>query len=353
MMLTNKQIEQAINTQEIEITVSFGLDNGDPILYESEQNILSTGLKKNLYSDRLKLTIGPIIKILNKKAINPKCRYAANDRCHDLRKSDNFYILSPGESITILTNERIKLNGNYACLIIPRVSLSDVGIVVTTAYVDPYYNGIMRLHLTNLSDKSYKLSFLEVIAQCFFFELSDSVSETFREQFATKSVFYGQTWYGILNSNRNPFPVKKEAISHEKLSNLKYQLNMLWSFIKKHSLIFVLIANLAIIISSFTVFKQSITKYTMVVDQIESSLHPVGIEIVINSGETYGEKEITVPYQKSDIISVLCNNNEIDYKIMSGSIENESKIIFSLSLPSAPVEKYETDFTYVIIRRID
>lgn len=353
MMLTNKQIEQAINDQKIEIAVSFDLNNGKPRLLESEQSILSTGLKNNLYSDRLKLTLGPIIKILSSKVISPKYQYKRNDRCYDLRKSNNCYILSPGESITILTNERIKLNGEYACLIVPRVSLSDVGIIVTTAYVDPYYNGIMRLHLTNLSDKSYKLSFLEVIAQCFFFELSDSVAETFKEQFATKSVFFGQTWHGILNSDRNPFPVKKESISREKLSNLKYQLNMLWSFIKKHSLIFILITNLVIIISGFTVLKQNITKYTMVVDQIESSLQPVGIEIVINSGETYGEKEIIVPYQKSEIISVLCNNNEIDYKIMSGNTENESQIIFSLSLSSAPVEKYKVDFTYVIIRRID
>ena len=65
-MLTNDRIIKAINDKEIEIAVAFGLEKGNPILYESEKSILITSLKENLYSDRLKLTLGPIIKVLNK-----------------------------------------------------------------------------------------------------------------------------------------------------------------------------------------------------------------------------------------------------------------------------------------------
>ena len=157
-MLSNKTITNALNNKEINITISFSLQNGVPTLYESEQDILSSPLKNNLYSDRLKLTMGPIIKILNKKAINPKYRFKGMIDCYDLSKSDDKYIINPGESIIVLTNEKVELNGKYACLIVPRISLSDVGIVVTTAYVDPFYYGLMRLHLSNLSDKAYELT---------------------------------------------------------------------------------------------------------------------------------------------------------------------------------------------------
>lgn len=350
-MLSNEKIKRAISNKEILVSVSFGYKEGVLTLYETEQDFLSSPLKDNLYSDRLKLTMGPIVKVLN-KPVHFKYRFKTARDYYDLRKSNNKYVINPGESIIILTNERIKLNGKYACLVVPRISLSDVGVVVTTAYVDPFYDGVMRLHLSNLSNKSYELTSLETIAQCFFFELSDPVAETFREQFPTKSVFFGQTWHGILDSDRNPFPTKKESASIDKFSNLKYQLNILLSFAKKHSLVFLLFANIFIILCGFATFKQNFEQHTIVVEQIEGLLEPTASEIVINPGENYGEKEIAVEYEKSDIISVLCNNDEINYKLISGDMVNETKIVFSTSLTRAPVDKYEIDFTYVIVRRI-
>lgn len=352
-MLSNETIIRALNNKEINISIAFRFQDGIPTLYETEQDILSSPLKDNLYSDRLKLTMGPIIKILNKKTIHPKYRFKGMFDCYDLSKSNNKYIISPGESIIVLTNEKIELNGKYACLIVPRISLSDVGIVVTTAYVDPFYHGLMRLHLSNLSDKAYELTTLESIAQCFFFELSDQVSEIYKEHFSEKSVFFGQTWYGILNTGRKPFPTKKESASIDRFKNFKYQLSIIWSMVKKHSLIFVLFTNIFVLLCGFSAFKQQFERYTDAIVQIEEYSTPISSEIIINAGETYGEKEITVNCSKSDIISVLCNNDDIHYKILSGSVENEAKIIFSYSLSSAYTGEYEMNFTYIIVRRIN
>lgn len=351
-MLNNEEIKRAINRKEIELTISFCLKDGKIMQCENEQDFLSSPLKNNLYSDRIKLTMGPIVKVLNNKRINSKYRFNGKQDIYDLRKSDNKYIINPGESIIILTNERIKLSGKYACIVVPRISLSDVGIVVTTAYVDPFYNGVMRLHLSNLSDKIYEFSTLEAIAQCFFFELSDSVSTEFKENFPTKSVFFGQTWSEILNSDRTAFPTKKESSNVDKFSNLKYQISILWSFIKKYSIIFLIITNIVAIVSGYAVFKQNFEEYTLVATQIQDILEPTSSEIAILPGEIYGEKEIVVEYSKSDIISVMCNNDDIKYRIISGNKENETKIIFSVSLSSAPAEKYEMNFTYAIVRRI-
>ena len=351
-MLNNERIIKAIQDKEIEILVAFTIKDDIPILYEVEQDFLSSTSKDNLYSDRLKLTMGPIVKVLNKKTINPKYRFKTMPDCYDLRKSNNKYVINPGESIIVLTNEKIRLNGKYACLIVPRISLSDVGIVVTTAYVDPFYYGLMRLHLSNLSDKPYELTVLEAIAQCFFFELSDQVSESYKDQFPTKSVFFGQTWHGILNTDRKPFPTKKEAAFINKFTNFKYQINIMWLFVKKHSLIFLVMANIFVILGGISVFKQKFENYTSAIRQIEEYSNPIASEIVVDSGEMYGEKEIIVNCAKSDIISVLCNNDEIHYKILSGEMEDKTKIVFSYSLSSASVNKYEMNFTYIVVRRI-
>lgn len=349
-MLSQAKIIEAINKNDIEISISFCYDKGELVF--GEQKLLESTLKDNLYSDRLKLTMGPIIKVLNRKKIKTKYRFKSLPDCFDLRKSNNKYIINPGESITVLTNEKIKLNGKYACIVIPRISLSDVGIVVTTAYVDPFYQGLMRLHLSNLSDQTYELSSLEAIAQCFFFELSDSVSEIYKEEFSMKSVFFGQTWKGILSSDRNPFPIKKQSLIVDRFLKLKNQMNLIGSYIKKHSLIFMIISNLVVILCGYAAFKHEFMQYTTATQQIEEFLEPIASEIVIDAGKLYGEKEVIVPYEKSDIVTVLSNNDEIRYKILSSDVKNETKIVFSYSLSSALVDSYEMNFTYIIVRRI-
>ena len=351
-MLTNENVFKLIDNQEIEIGVSFEKKDDKFIELEQEQCILSTSLKDNLYSDRLKITIGPIIKILNSKKVNTKNRFKNDSNCIDLRKCNNKYIIAPGESIIVLTNERIKLDGKHACLILPRISMADVGVVVTPAYVDPFYNGIMRLHLVNQSDKLYELTFLEPIAQCFFFELSEVVSSTFKEQFSTKSVFFGQTWAEIFKSDRSPFPTKKKSVNSNRISNFYYQLKLIWNFIKKHSLIFLIIANFFVIASSFVVFKHNFETYTSTLAKIEKNWEPIASEIIIQAGESQGAKEIIVEYPKNDIITVLCNNNDVKYKILSGDLDNTTKIIFTANLSSATINEYEINFLYVIIRRI-
>lgn len=351
-MLSQEEIVKAMNRGEIEISISFWYDCEKLNFCESEKKLLESPLKDNLYSDRLKLTIGPIVKVLNRKKINFKYRFKSLPDCFDLRKSHNKYIINPGESITVLTNEKIKLSGKYACIVVPRISLSDVGIVVTTAYVDPFYQGVMRLHLSNLSDQTYELSSLEAIAQCFFFELSNCVSDDYKEGFPTKSVFFGQTWKEILSSDRNPFPTKKQSITVDRFMYLKNQVSLIGSFVKKHSLFFVFITNFVAIVGGYVAFKQEFMQYTTTTQQIQEFLEPSASEIVIEAGELYGEKEIIVPYKKSDIVSVLPNNDEIHYKILSSDFSNETRIIFSYSLSAVSSEINCLNFTYVIIRRV-
>ena len=351
-MLDNKSINKAITNGQISIFVSFASKKKEIQLLDSELDILSSDFKENLYSDRLKLTMGPRVKVLN-KYVKPKCRFKASKEHYDLRCTNNTYTINPGESIIVLTNERIKLDGKHACLIIPRISLSDVGLVVTTAYIDPYYDGILRLHVTNSSNKVHQLKTLEVIAQCFFFELSDESSNKFKEAFASKSVFLGQTWSEIINSDRPPFPTKKNYVTNEKFSNIKYQFGLLWLLIKKYSILGILFANIIVFASGYGAIKENFTQYTMFANQMQEMLSPVTSEIIITQGSMFGKKEIMIECEKSEIISILCNNNEINYKILSGDTKDHTKIIFSTQLNSPATEEYTITFTYTILRRVE
>ena len=155
-MLSDETIKKELESGNIEISVAFSMEeNGDLNTYSNEECILNTSLSKNVYSDRVKLTLGPLVKRLDNAPVPKKNRFKNSRDCFDLRTNENKYLLEPGESIILITNERIKLNGKYGCLVIPRISLSDVGILVSTAYVDPYYQGVMRLHMVNLSKNPY------------------------------------------------------------------------------------------------------------------------------------------------------------------------------------------------------
>ena len=269
----------------------------------------------------------------------------------NLETSDGKYILSPGESIIVLTNEYIELCGKFACLILPRISLTDVGIVVSSAYVDPFYKGVMRLHISNMSDKTYELKLLEAVAQCFFFELSNEVSEEYRNDFAKKSEFYGLTWQGIMENGKEPFPTRKSDVG-DGFENVKRQFAMCFNAIKKYSLVLGFSINILALIAAYTTFNSKLTGYEKKVENVGELFTKYSTEIKIPAGSSTGEKTYTVPYPKAEIMGIVCNNDKITYSIESGDTPNESKIIF-LYEGIATVSYEETiEFTFILFKGI-
>jgi len=130
----------------------------------------------------------------------------------DIRDCSNRVLIQPGESISVASNKRITLGGNTAALILPRITLSDSGILSIVAYIDAYWDGTLQMVLTNSTRRLQQLSLLEPIAQCYFFDLPDGVDIVFREQFPRKSHHYGQNWDKILSEDAEPFPLRKRAV---------------------------------------------------------------------------------------------------------------------------------------------
>lgn len=349
-MLSDINILEILKNNEISISVSFYKNGNEFRMYNQEMPLLQSGSATNLYSDRLKLTMGPVIKVISKQSVKRKYAFKNTSNYMDLRKNNYSYTIDPGESIIILTNENIKLNGKYSCIVIPRISLSDVGIIVSSAYVDPYYQGVLRLQLSNLSNKPYDLKVLEAVAQCFFFELKSEASVKYKDGFSIKSVFFGQTWAEILESDREPFPTKKIPSESNRMSIIKQQLGIIGQFLKKHSIIFIVLTNFFAIVTGYSIIKQDYYHYRNIVSQIEEWLEPILSEIIIEPNETEAKKEVLVDIPKADIVTVLCNNDSIHFELFSGSSTNETKIVFIYTSNSSDVRR-EIDFTYIIVRR--
>ena len=345
-MLSDETIKKELESGNIEISVAFSMEeNGDLNTYSNEECILNTSLSKNVYSDRVKLTLGPLVKRLDNAPVPKKNRFKNSRDCFDLRTNENKYLLEPGESIILITNERIKLNGKYGCLVIPRISLSDVGILVSTAYVDPYYQGVMRLHMVNLSKNPYELKTVEAIAQCFFFELTSDVSVKYQEEFSAKSVFYGQTWNGILQTDRVPFPTKKNSVETYSIGKILSIIKRFIELVHKYYGVALFITGVIAIYSTFNYLKVRVEDTADKVDYMTAWLTPTASEILIKARGKSGEKKVIIECSKADIVSVLCNNDDIGYRISSGNTDDESVVVFTYELTSAANDDYEVNFT--------
>ena len=186
--------------------------------------------KDQLKSDRLGLTLGPIIKSHSHNLITGRPGFRGRRAYSDLRDSGGTLVIGPRETVSLATNERIALGERTAALILPRITLGDAGLLLNCAYIDPYWDGTLQLVLTNSTPFAQSISLLEPIAQCFFFDLAQPASKEFASAFPGKSHHYGQNWFKILEEDAEPFPTRKRPIPKGPgLSGLWGRLRNFWN----------------------------------------------------------------------------------------------------------------------------
>lgn len=374
------EILKEIKEGTIQIFYSFYKDREGNINFVSEEIPFQKyeNAIKLLYSDRLKLTLGPLVKSHQNKSFSIKKRFKNDSKCIDIRRNLFRYILKPGESITVLTNERIILDGNHSAIIIPKVSLSEVGISLTPAYIDPYYDGLLRLLVTNTTENSFELKLLDVIAQCYFFKLGSEISQEFKEQFPRKSVFFGHNWERIMNEDVNPFPSRKVPVLNFRIGEvIRTKLENFWRFLQQNSLIASVVTFIIISLVSYGKIKNDYldfsTKSKIVdsnrrtidslsvifgtlhknIDGLVSDLKLKQSEIIIPIGKNYGVKKIKLPYPKEDIIAILTPNAEIHYILTSGDSANECFVEFRYDIHESTKEIKNITFEYVVLKEIN
>ena len=105
-VLNDNQIIESLENGSVKIFYYFYRENNTIKHYDKEVSFMDTDkFRDYLYSDRLKVTLGRIVKTLGKQKIKKKNRFKDYPDCYDLSTSSDRYLLRPGESIVILTNE--------------------------------------------------------------------------------------------------------------------------------------------------------------------------------------------------------------------------------------------------------
>lgn len=193
MILNNEGIVDAINSREFEIT-EFMWDN------KLESKAFDTSSLKD--GHKIRLHVGYLIRTLSdKRWINPKALYHKRDGIIDLRKlSEHQYILKPGESVILFTNEAIKMGPNIFGLLLSRVSLEENGLIVSPSYIDPNWNGLIQLVVTNNSETEQILQEHCEIANLILLKMNKPTTVTT----IPKNGHFAVTWESIKDNPRLP-----------------------------------------------------------------------------------------------------------------------------------------------------
>ncbi|MGH8522033.1 MAG: hypothetical protein ACREU9_11590, partial [Gammaproteobacteria bacterium] len=143
-MFSVEDFNALMKAGEVRLVYSFcpdpngGVTNlGEQQVDPNQPELPSTSLfYKNYFGDRLKLTLGPIVKSHLDGPVVGRVAFGNFAGCVDLRASGNCIELAPHEVISVATNERITLRGNVAAYILPRLTNADAGLLYVPSYID-------------------------------------------------------------------------------------------------------------------------------------------------------------------------------------------------------------------------
>jgi len=170
---------------------------------------------RHYFGDRLRLTLGPIVKSHGSPPDPRRVSFKQFRSCYDLREMGGHIRLAPHEVISIQTNERIALGPNLGALVLPRLTTADSGLLYVPSYIDPYWDGLLQGVIVNLTDERQSLRVGEGVAICRFYELSDAAPKELASVFPAKSHHYGNNWPRILEEDADPFPVRKRPLAED------------------------------------------------------------------------------------------------------------------------------------------
>lgn len=106
---------------------------------------------------------------------------------------DSFFILHPREFVIGITKERIKIPHDIAAYIDGRSSIGRLGITthITSGYVDPGFDGVLALEITNLGKMPVKIYPGMRICKIIFFRLASPSEKPYDKRADAK--YHSQT----------------------------------------------------------------------------------------------------------------------------------------------------------------
>lgn len=221
--MASTQVEELLRNGLLKISYSYlPSSQGGGLKYAPEGWIVDTSDEKNAATRffrgkqsavRLQLTLGPVVRTHRSEWVPGRTRFKSGNDYVDIRADKNTLIVEPGETITAITNEYVKFGGTVAALVTPRVTTTDSGLLLATAYIDPFYEGLLRVTLHNATQQRQAIRLTEPIAQCLFFHVDGEIAPAFQAELSAKSVFFGNTWQKILDEDSDPLPRRKRPVA--------------------------------------------------------------------------------------------------------------------------------------------
>ena len=216
-MLALSEIEQLLRSGEIEISYAFAQFGQEEPVYLGDSTVDVSNPEKpatrmfleHFFGDRLLVTLGPIGMTHDAKYARKRPAFKNRRGYFDIRDTANTLVLEPHETVSLATNERIRLGGTIGAYVLPRLRNVDAGLVYTTSYIDPFWDGLLQAVVVNVTDQRQTLTLCEGLAQVRFYPIKGYVPEDTQRIFPKKSHHYGQSWLRILNEDYEPFPRRK------------------------------------------------------------------------------------------------------------------------------------------------
>jgi len=385
MVLSHREVERRLISGEISIYYSFlRISDNDAIKYfenevkvkpNDDNSIATQFFRERMGAFRLQLTVGPIAKTHSSKPIPNRPIYQGQPQCTDLRANGNELIIEPYEVISIATNERVVFGGETAAIVTPRVTNTDSGLLLTTAYIDPYYDGILRVVVSNMTDHQQILHLLEPIAQCIFFGVDGEIDPSFKAEFAHKSVFYGQNWKRIIDEQGDPFPRRKKPVVKQSFSDkFKFFIEKARANLASSILTLGFITTLVVFLLAVGNFQSEIARFQNLqekLDQNEKKLTELDDKLHFVSDEVnkklpiVGKDVVAIPANTNHIASNEIKGlwiqadpststssliNDIRYKILKGLNPNESIIEINVELKQNPSVNIDIQIQWLVLR---
>ncbi|MDM8540784.1 hypothetical protein QUF90_06820 [Desulfococcaceae bacterium HSG9] len=149
------------------------------------------------------LTLGPLVMPLSGRNIHRKQRFGNHKQICDMRKGNGAFKLKARESAVVFTNEWIKIDRRITGIILSRVTNYSKGLHVEPSYIDSLWEGVLKLHIINFSDRAIKIRLGEEIARLFFFQIDPDSSDA--NTIIDTCHHYGNNWFKILTDEIDPF----------------------------------------------------------------------------------------------------------------------------------------------------
>lgn len=210
-MLSDIAYQAAIDAGDLDVSYAFLPGDGDQFRHLTrpahvrEDPEAQRFFQRNLTRSRLALTLGPLVKPLLRLGHVPKAqRYADHSQVVDLRRSGRGWVLPPGQSAIVFTNEYVRLSHDLVGIILGRVSSYHTGLVTATSFVDSTWDGLIELHLINTARRSVRLHIGMEIGRLFILEAEGGSRNG--SSVSRQGLHFGYTWPRILADEIDPFP---------------------------------------------------------------------------------------------------------------------------------------------------